>query len=57
MKVFLATWIYEDNQQLALMNNNANNRLMSYYHLSDKKAKRSLKQYLLDEKNKALTKS
>ena len=57
MKVFLATWIYEDNQQLALMNNNANNRLMSYYHLSDKKAKRALKQYLLDEKNKALTKS
>jgi len=46
LKIFLATWIYEENQQIALTNHNANNRLMSYYHLSDKKAKRTLKEYL-----------
>ena len=49
MKIFLATWIYEENQQIALMNHDANNRLMSYYHLSDKKAKRTLKEYMESE--------
>ena len=46
MKIFLATWIYEDNQQVALNKQGADFRLMSYYHLSDKKNKKTLSGYV-----------
>jgi hypothetical protein len=50
MKLYFATWIYEPGQQDVLNKKRAGNRLMSYYHLSDPKNKRSLKSYLLREK-------
>ncbi len=54
MKIFLATWIYEEGQQISLKAKQCRNRLMSYYHLSDKKAKRTLAQYIEEEAVKTL---
>ena len=51
MKFYLATWIYEENQQESLSKIGAPNRLMSYYHLSDneRKDKATLVDYLKNE--------
>lgn len=51
MKLYFATWIYEPGQQEALSKKGAQQRLMSYYHLSDneKKGKLELKGYLENE--------
>jgi len=32
MKIYLATWLFEVNQAVALTNRNQKNRLLSYYH-------------------------
>ena len=48
MTIFLATEWLKD-QKISLMSLDANNRLMNFYHLSDKKAKRTLKEYMESE--------
>jgi hypothetical protein len=52
MKIYLSTWIYEENQQQSLKRKRALNRLMSFYHLSDKKARQTLKGYFDNENKK-----
>ncbi len=51
MKIYFATWIYEENQQESLNKINALSRLMSFYHLSDNedKGKATLEDYIKNE--------
>lgn len=49
MKIYLATWIFEVNQQESLNKQKNKTRLMSYYHLSDPKAKLTLEDYFNNE--------
>jgi hypothetical protein len=50
MKIFFATWLFESNQGLSLTKAKAKSRLLSYYHLSEKK--QNLPVYILTGKNK-----
>jgi len=51
MKLYFATWIYEENQQESLNKKDGHNRLMSFYHLNDNetKGKATLEDYFNNE--------
>ena len=47
MRIYLATWLFEKEQQKALSSINHAPRLISYYHT--KEAKEGIKEYIRDE--------
>lgn len=49
MKIFLATWLIEDEQQKALATLKHKPRLISYHHTKQARVKKTIREYFKDE--------